>query len=83
MALKSTLEAQAESKRLMGVKWKPIDGMVWSPLMRYPMNAKCFCGSGKKFKKCHKDQVKMACKPEEAEQLKKYVDMIKAEGLNR
>lgn len=83
MALKSTIEAQAASRQIMGVKWKPKDGLVWSPLSRYPANAKCFCGSGKKFKKCHKDQVKMAVKPEEAEQLKKYVDMVKAEGLNR
>lgn len=83
MALKSTIEAQAESKKIMGVKWKPKDGLVWSPLNKYPMNAKCFCGSGIKFKKCHRDQVKMAVTPEEAAELKKYVDHIKENELNR
>lgn len=76
------LQAQirAETKRQ---KFIPKDGHVWSPLLRYPKNAKCFCGSGKKFKACHKDNMKMAVLPDEAKQLKAYVDNVIQNNLNR
>lgn len=35
-----------------GVGWKPKDGLVWSPLRRWPVNEPCYCGSGRKAKKC-------------------------------
>lgn len=28
-------------------------GFVWNPLIKFPRNAKCPCGNGKKYKKCH------------------------------
>lgn len=37
---------------------KPKDGYVpqignkWNPILKYPKNESCYCGSGKKFKKC-------------------------------
>lgn len=38
----------AEGKR----SWSPKPGCVWNPLLEYPRNARCVCGSGKKFKSC-------------------------------
>lgn len=35
-------------------------GFVWNPLLRYPRNEPCPCGSGMKFKKCHLDQLPQA-----------------------
>lgn len=35
-------------------------GFVWNPLLKYPRNELCPCGSGKKFKKCHLDQLPQA-----------------------
>lgn len=39
----------------MGYTPKP--GYRWNPMLNYPRNAGCPCGSGKKFKKCHIGQV--------------------------
>ena len=76
------LQAQirAETKQQAFI---PQPGLVWSPLLRYPRNAKCFCGSGKKFKGCHYGNMKMAVTPEEAKHLKAYVDNIVDNNLNR
>jgi len=35
------------------MKYKLKPGFVWNPMLKTPRNAKCPCGSGKKFKKCH------------------------------
>lgn len=76
------LQAQirAETKQQAFI---PKPGHVWSPLLRYPRNAKCFCGSGKKFKTCHQGNMKMAVTPEEAKHLKAYVDNVVDNNLNR
>lgn len=36
--------------KVVGIK--PVDGFVRNPLMDFPRNEKCVCGSGKKWKKC-------------------------------
>lgn len=84
MASPTTLLLQAQIRaETKQQKFIPQQGLVWSPLLRYPKNAKCFCGSGTKFKRCHKDNMKMAVTPEEAKHLKAYVDNIVENGLNR
>lgn len=87
MASPNTMKHQLQNKLMDHQRKKmalvPRPGLVWSPLLRYPKNAKCFCGSGIKFKKCHDGRIKMAVMPDEAEQLKKYVDQVVNEGLNR
>lgn len=32
--------------------YKPKPGFSWNPLKGFPRNSPCFCGSGRKFKKC-------------------------------
>lgn len=49
-----------------------------NPLSKYPRNLACFCGSGKKFKKCHLYLVPKYIYKTELKKLSKYVeDMIK------
>jgi hypothetical protein len=33
-------------------KYRPKQGFKWNPMLKYPRNEKCYCGSGLKFKKC-------------------------------
>lgn len=33
-------------------KKRPVDGAKWNPLLKYPRNESCYCGSNLKFKKC-------------------------------
>lgn len=33
--------------------WSPAAGSAWNPLKKWPPNEACWCGSGKKAKKCH------------------------------
>lgn len=35
----------------VGLKSEPV--LVPNPLMKWPRNFSCVCGSGRKFKKCH------------------------------
>lgn len=35
------------------------DGMEYSVLKEIPRNTPCLCGSGKKWKKCHMDRLKV------------------------
>ncbi len=32
-------------------------GYSFNPALRWPANGLCFCSSGKKFKKCHRDKL--------------------------
>jgi hypothetical protein len=32
----------------------PAKGFMWNPIREFPRNDPCPCGSGKKFKKCHR-----------------------------
>ncbi len=84
MASPNTLLLQAEFRAdTKQQAFIPKPGHVWSPLIRYPKNAKCFCGSGVKFKRCHYGNMKMAVLPDEAEQLRKYVNNVIENNLNR
>jgi len=52
-------------------------GFVWNPLRNWPRNAKCFCESGKKFKRCCALTIPIAVDEETAKKLRKAVQMKK------
>lgn len=41
----------------------PEAGFKWNPILKYPKNESCYCGSGKKFKKCCLPTETMAVNP--------------------
>ncbi len=43
---------------IKGRAYTPKAGYAWNPLRDFPRNEVCFCGSGKKFKKCHADRLR-------------------------
>ena len=51
------------------------------PFLKYPRNMPCFCGSGKKFKKCHLKEIPQVVFKHQAPQLKallnQYLDTFK------
>ncbi len=60
--------------------YKPLEGFVENPLKAYPVNALCFCDSGKKFKKCHRLRLSMYCSQKDAKILQKIIDVYEATG---
>lgn len=52
---------------------------IKNPFAAWPRNLQCFCGSGKKFKKCHEGQLDKPISLEEANQLKPDFDKVLAE----
>jgi hypothetical protein len=53
------------------------------PLLKYPRNMKCFCGSGKKFKLCHLSEIPMWCLKKDAPRLKAMRDAFVANFSGR
>jgi hypothetical protein len=45
------------------------EGFIRNPLLKYPRNSACLCGSGKKFKKCHLGELPVAITIEELKQI--------------
>lgn len=45
-------------------------GFSWNPIRDFPRNHKCFCGSGKKFKKCHLDKCSPVIETSKVKELK-------------
>lgn len=43
---------------------------IHNPLLKYPRNTICFCRSGKKFKRCHMNQLPRTVIREQAEEAK-------------
>jgi len=37
----------------IGNRFRLMPGSVWNPILKYPRNHICFCGSRIKFKDCH------------------------------
>jgi hypothetical protein len=64
--------------------YKPKDGLVFNPLLKYPRNIPCFCGSALKAKRCCIPKLKRAIPLERLEELKAYMDHVDAmrEGLS-
>jgi len=56
----------------------PDKGFTYNPAMKFPPNQKCFCGSGMKFKKCHKLSMPEIISLEESE---KIIVAMKQAGL--
>jgi Na+-transporting NADH:ubiquinone oxidoreductase subunit NqrF len=50
-------------------RFKPKAGFVWNPLLKFPRNNNCFCGSTKKAKNCCLPCVAEACSKESADAL--------------
>lgn len=48
--------------------WRLKEGYAHNPLLKFPRNAKCFCGSGLKFKKCHLAGLSRACTKAQAKE---------------
>lgn len=50
-------EVPAKKEKYRQMMCSPMDGYGWNPLNSYPVNMMCFCGSGKKFKKCCQSKI--------------------------
>lgn len=61
--------------------YKPKDGFDWNPALGFPRNEPCFCGSGKKFKKCHLLQMPRAVTHQDRATLQSYL-RAKAEQVS-
>ena len=53
--------------------YAPKPGYAWNPLRNWPRNEVCFCGSGKKSKKCHLPKLSECVAAKEAELLDRYI----------
>lgn len=67
-------KARAKGKRLV---YTLNPGMVFNPLINYPRNAPCPCGSLIKFKKCHYGKIERAVPIEQTEGVKEQVKLTK------
>ncbi len=79
---------QKDSKNAGRMAMKPKSGYEWNPFKKYPLNLHCYCGSGKKFKKCHANAIQQCVKSSDVKQIKAYVDKmiayvseLKSEGI--
>lgn len=52
-------------------------GSQWNPILKYPRNHECFCGSKLKFKKCCLHVAKMAIETEPASLTKALVNKVR------
>lgn len=71
--LKLWMAAKLAKRREAGAPTKPAPGWVWNPLLRYPRNRACYCGSGVKFKKCHYSREVRVVQVEKANFLEGYL----------
>lgn len=62
------------------VKMIPKPGFVYNPLLKYPRNERCYCGSGVKAKMCCLPKVKRVVPKDSAPLLKDYVDHVMAKA---
>lgn len=56
----------------------PVEGSAWNPLQKYPRNEPCYCGSGKKFKKCCLPFEPLAIDQAVVESARPHVQVIRA-----
>ena len=47
-----------------------------NPLSKYTRNLACYCGSGKKFKKCHLNTIPKYINKTQANKLSKYLEQM-------
>lgn len=60
------------------VVYRPTQGYAWNPLREWPRNEVCFCGSKKKAKKCHLNEMAPCILESDAVKLQKYLDDYKS-----
>lgn len=53
------------------------NGFSWNPYLKYPRNKECYCGSGKKFKKCCLETEALAIPKKAAEIAKPLIDRVR------
>lgn len=56
--------------------YAPKPGYVFNPLLNYPRNKLCFCGSKLKAKNCHLPKLSQTCLAEEEKHLRQYLDYV-------
>lgn len=61
-----------------------MEGHVWNPFVKFPVNYKCFCDSGRKFKICCQSKLSRTIpqNQELAMKNKFRIDMIKAAQIS-
>lgn len=52
-------------------------GLVKNPLLEWPRNYRCVCGSGKKFKKCHLNGLQKNITIEDANKINKRLNQYR------
>lgn len=67
----------------MGFKLTDPNKAIWNPVKRYPRNAPCVCGSGKKFKKCCEPHQPVAINNEGEQTQKENADIATFVNLVR
>ena len=53
------------------------DDSAWNPLLKYPRNATCFCGSGFKAKRCCLPNLELAVSKEAASRISPLIKEIR------
>lgn len=91
VSVSETIPQQTKEKVIDHSKLKgyaPEKTHTWNPFKKYPHNLACYCGSGKKFKKCHANNIpetipKVQEKEVKAylERMVKYVSLLKSKGI--
>jgi len=61
---------QEAFRRLAKMARKPKESNDWNPLLKFPPNKPCPCGSGKKFKRCCRVGMPAVLPKEEVEGIK-------------
>ena len=81
-------QKRLEDKNRGRMCYVPKPGYVWNPFSKYPNNLPCYCGSGKKFKKCHQATIPLTIQQSQEKEVKdylnrmiKYVTMLKDKGI--
>lgn len=54
------------------------EGYRWNPYASYPRNSDCPCGSQRKFKNCHRTQLKSTVLEADYQEMKTFVDYVKS-----
>lgn len=56
---------------------KLLDGNKWNPLLKYPRNEPCYCGSNKKFKKCCLENTSLVIPDQDFESVAAAVNTVR------
>ncbi len=81
---KEKSDCQKQNDERKPKRYNPMPGHVWNPFTNFPPNYKCFCDSGKKFKKCCEPKMSrtIPANQELAMKNKYRIDMIKSAQIS-